>query len=256
MANRTEYMKYKCCNFHQLLQYAVQKNQVMLCRFILSHSECDTNFTLLHQLMKQSIEKGQYDCCKAISWFITKHFYRANEIVLGNIVDIWPGFKCICTKVSVTKKTICSPDVRIIVENETKNPALIENFHGVQIMQISYYGSEESSSIHDKIQAAEGVLHFPSKTCVDAKTAREIFDKHTKLTIVLSSPFKSVGFRQRDLEQWKIKEMKCLHLYCRVKGFIPVGEDHFPVHCNGLPTDVIEGSSQLCSNIKVGSQVG
>lgn len=51
-------------------------------------------------------------------------------------------------------------------------------------------------------------------------------------------------------------EKQCVHIFCRAKGLIPVGENHFPKSFCKLPTKVIQGSPEFMTKLRVGDMIG
>ena len=66
-----------------------------------------------------------------------------------------------------------------------------------------------------------------------------LFAKHSNLNVISASPVKS------QKEGNCIITCTCIVLYCKRKGLIPNGEDHFPACLEGVQTDVREGYFQL-----------
>lgn len=45
-------------------------------------------------------------------------------------------------------------------------------------------------------------------------------------------------------------------MFCRKKGIIPIGENHFSQFIDGVETDVLEGGPTLAANLHVGDAIG
>jgi hypothetical protein len=48
----------------------------------------------------------------------------------------------------------------------------------------------------------------------------------------------------------------CIQLYCKQKGILPLGENHFPDSIHGVPTDVIDGEACFIFNMRIGDKIG
>jgi hypothetical protein len=70
--------------------------------------------------------------------------------------------------------------------------------------------------------------------------ARELFQKHSNLTMISASQCKSIGYRKG---KHKILKETCINLFCIHKGYIPFREEHFPKQIGDFVVDVLEGCS-------------
>ncbi|XP_053373325.1 uncharacterized protein LOC128546561 [Mercenaria mercenaria] len=70
------------------------------------------------------------------------------------------------------------------------------------------------------------------------KHADNLMNSHSKLSVVLPSLKKSVGYKSRNQ---RIIDEPCITLYVPVKGLIPIEEDPFPKRIDDFQVDVIEG---------------
>lgn len=199
------------------------------------------------------------DTSKVIAWFITKKCFQSlKRPIQENIIDIWPGFLCNCQR---HKEVFCFDEnktkrVEIIIDINALSPDLPLNFWNIDItyMTNTIVNNAEHSQILEHLQSYSGKIHIPDKKSISGADAKQLFNEHSNLSLIHKSPFKSTGFRQ---QKQKVIAQSCYQLYCKRKGIIPIGENHFPITLNGLQTDVVEGSPNFISQqLKVGNQVG
>ncbi|CAG2225354.1 unnamed protein product [Mytilus edulis] len=91
---------------------------------------------------------------------------------------------------------------------------------------------------------------------VSSKFANQCFNSHSNLISIVPSFVRSKNF-QTDRHQLKIE--KCQTFTCKVKGFIPLGDQHFPhsvkaVDGSIVQTDIIEGNVNF-TNLMVGDHI-
>ncbi|XP_071140194.1 uncharacterized protein [Mytilus edulis] len=207
---------------------------------------------LLEGLASSMINQDK-DTSKVFAWFITKKFFLSlDKSIRENITDIWPSFICNCHK---RQKVFCSNKIAINIEMNTFRPDLPEIFWKININYIfdDRVNNKENNQIHEYLQNLSGKIHFPNNKSISSVDAKNLFMEHNNLSLVCKSPFKSRGFRQK---KHKVIEQPSIQLYCKRKGLIPVGENHFPRTLNGLQTDVLEGSPHFLLQLKIGNQVG
>lgn len=242
------------------LTVAIQQKNSLLFRHILAYWNLfKSDITFLKQLLELSI-KNQFACCaKAVAWKITRLFLK--EVSVPECCDIWPGFKCTCNNWNARHGEysieFCSPDVVIIVEvNAKANQCEPNSFYGIPIRYEKQIGnSQEGKLITEKITGLQS--EYPgwvSKgTGIESSKAKQYFAQHRKLSVISPSPIKSRGY---PFKQDFIKG-SCIQLYCRLKGYIPVGETHYPSEIDGITTDILQGYAEmLVEDIRIGSEVG
>ncbi|XP_063436533.1 uncharacterized protein LOC134717962 [Mytilus trossulus] len=242
----------------------IQNQDSNLCRFLLTivdkigNDKWKTCFHHLLAGLSISMRIKDKDTSKVIAWFITKKcFHSLKRPIQENIIDIWPGFLCTCQR---QKEVFC------IDENETKyveitininalSPDLPHNFWNIDITYITNttVNNAEHSQILEHLQSSSGKIHIPDKKSIGGADAKQLFNEHSNLSLIHKSPFKSTGYRK---QKQKVFAQSCFQLYCKRKGIIPIGENHFPITLHGLQTDVVEGSPNYLSNLKVGNQIG
>jgi hypothetical protein len=72
--------------------------------------------------------------------------------------------------------------------------------------------------------------------------------------MISASPYKSMGYSRG---RHKVVEKPCISLFCLHKGYIPYGEERFPVHLKDSNVDVLEGYSILGSgtSLEIGGYI-
>jgi hypothetical protein len=127
------------------------------------------------------------------------------------------------------------------------------------VMVMSYKGNiEMSDRIPNEILGCKlvlkSVLHVPNEASsvfksipvfkkaglptVTEDEAKELFRKHSNLTMISASPYKSIGYSKG---RHRIVEKLCISLLCIHKGYIPYGEEQFPKKIGEVEVDVQEG---------------
>jgi hypothetical protein len=79
---------------------------------------------------------------------------------------------------------------------------------------------------------------------------------------VTASWFRTDSNDTEHLSLRKLRKELCIALYVHIKGYIPVGEKHFPAEIGGFPVVVREGIFTLCrgskeyhENVKMGCEI-
>lgn len=88
----------------------------------------------------------------------------------------------------------------------------------------------------------------------------ELMKKHKYLMMISGSPMRSSGY---GTPSHKLTRQTCIVLHVLVKGYIPIREEPFKTHYNGVPVDVREGwfklftgrASDFHENVKHGCQI-
>ncbi|VDH91577.1 Hypothetical predicted protein [Mytilus galloprovincialis] len=238
---------------------AIEKKDSRLCRFLLTimtgmtTDQWDYCHHYLLEGLLSSMTNQDKDTSKVIAWFITKKLFRSfGKSVRKYITDIWPAFLCNCHR---KQHEFCSDKFAIYIEMNTLRPDLPETFWKIDVKYITDDRAKirQSSQIHEHLQNLSGNIHFPDHKSISGVDAKQLFNEHSNLSLICKSPLKSIGFLQK---KHKVIEQPSIQLYCKRKGLIPVGENHFPRAINGLQTDVLEGSPHFLSQLKIGNQVG
>ncbi|XP_062596794.1 uncharacterized protein LOC134258282 [Saccostrea cucullata] len=123
---------------------------------------------------------------------------------------------------------------------------------GVDLVLINYtQPSDEASTVLRSISAPRLSRNLP---VITENYARKLFKKHSNLTLISASPYKSSGYLKG---KHIIVEKHCISLLCLHKGYIPFGEREFPKQINGFEVDVQEGYCTLGSgrSIDVGGHI-
>ncbi|CAG2187896.1 unnamed protein product [Mytilus edulis] len=148
---------------------------------------------------------------------------------------MWPGFRCICNKKDVS--LICSDQFEIVIETRKTIKDIPNEFSGFKVRQLPY----EKQSKEAKIITSCLSKYWNSGVCCDnilipGKEAESLFDTHSNLSLICSSIIRSAGMTYNH----RIQPVKCIQLYCTVKGVIPIGERHFPSSVCEYQTDVLK----------------
>ncbi|XP_076109451.1 uncharacterized protein LOC143078477 [Mytilus galloprovincialis] len=239
---------------NQLFRYSIRNGSSLMCRLILSfityNVKAESYLIILIRMMFLALDKVEKDCARAISWFITRAFYLQYQSLLKELIDIWPSFCCPCSKRS--KSSACSTEVVIVVELDNDCPQLPKQFCQLQIISIKIDDilSSEAPAVYNELINLNG----SENVVVSSVVAKDLFTKHSKLTLICKSFKKLKGYKNGTLDY--ILNVPCVQLYCSAKGCIPIGEDHFPKDVCGLPTDILQGTPSLMANLKVGDKIG
>ncbi|XP_056007396.1 uncharacterized protein LOC125665437 isoform X2 [Ostrea edulis] len=94
--------------------------------------------------------------------------------------------------------------------------------------------SDEAAQVFKSIPVSKKT---PLPTVTESE-ARELFRKHSNLTMISASPYKSVGYSKG---KHRVVEKLCISLFCLHKGYIPYGEEQFPKKIRDVEVDVQEG---------------
>ncbi|XP_076095643.1 uncharacterized protein LOC143066709 [Mytilus galloprovincialis] len=234
----------------------------MLCRWLMSNFSFDQN--CLTQVLSKSYEIGYNDTVKALSWKITREFYKKYEQSLKkNIIDIYPAYQCQCHNLAQGQKCLLVSKKLIVIEcigeKRDVTPYTFWNF------KLSYFenSKKDKSSMKPQYEMEEILqkishLSEPSSYSIflpalDGYVASSLFKKHRKLSLICPSTIKSSGYGQKHT----ILACKCVQLFCHRKGIIPLGENHFPRNIVGIPTDILQGRGQFASTkLRVGDKIG
>jgi hypothetical protein len=100
--------------------------------------------------------------------------------------------------------------------------------------------SDEASSILKSVQHSKK-SQLPTVT---EDEARKLFSKHSNLTMISVSPYKSMGYR---IGPHRVVQKQCIRLFCLHKGYVPYGEEQLPKKIGDLEVDVLEGYCVLGS---------
>lgn len=246
----------------EVLHSAVINKMSMLCRWLMSNFSFDQN--CLTQALYKSYEIGYNDTIKALSWKITREFYKKYEQSLkNNIIDIYPAYQCQCHNLAQGQKCLLVSKKLIVIEcigeKTDVTPYTFWNF------KLSYFenSKKDESSMKPRYEMEEilqKIAHLsePSSYSIflptlDGHVASSLFKKHRKLSLICPSTIKSSGYGQKHT----ILACKCVQLFCHRKGIIPLGENHFPRNILGIPTDILQGRGQFASTkLRVGDKIG
>ena len=171
------------------------------------------------------------------------------------IVDVWAA-----TVYSKGNPT-CSDDIVFVVLTTDTESVNEENFSTYQRHISKVEETRQSKEITRK--EYENPLTSEEKEKVEKclrKNGKLLMDSHSNLTRVTASWFTE---DKSNTENSSIKRELCIALYVHIKGYIPLGEKHFPSEIAGFPVVVREGIFTLCrganeyhQNVKMGCAIG
>lgn len=88
---------------------------------------------------------------------------------------------------------------------------------------------------------------------IDGKIASTMFQQHRNLSLICPSFMKSTNYGFDH----KVSRTFCIQLFCKRKGCIPLGENHFPSIIKGQLTDVLQGHGYFASTpLRIGDKIG
>ncbi|XP_062596547.1 uncharacterized protein LOC134257998, partial [Saccostrea cucullata] len=111
-----------------------------------------------------------------------------------------------------------------------------EKAMGVSLVLYNYtQPSDEAKFVFSSSVASCSVINLP---VIAEKEAQQLLNKHSNLSLISASPFKSTGY---STGKHRVVKKPCISLLCLHKGHIPLGEREFPKQINGFDVDVQEG---------------
>ncbi|VDH89832.1 Hypothetical predicted protein [Mytilus galloprovincialis] len=251
-----------------IFNVCVQNAYSLCCRYIFKCNQWIYSIPSLIKVFKKSIglatktsvyieEAKHVDTAKAIAWHISRMFYLSQQ-TSGKIKNIYPAFKCVCKNKS-SVEFFCSDSLHIVVVVAKNIPSLPKKYKGIPIYQKVTNGmcteGERIQQKHDKLLREQSrsvcLLHG-----VSSKYAHQLFSDHSNLFSIVPSLIRSKSFK---IKRNRFNVEKCVTITCGLKGFIPIGERHFPDSLNAsdgtiVKTDVIEGNVNL-ANLLVGDHI-
>lgn len=248
----------------EILFVAVENKLIFVCRWLLSHYHY--NDECIGQVLSKSFEVGNNDIIKALAWKVTRLFYRKYQDNLDkSAMDIYPAYKCECHNVSTEKICMLTSKKIIAIEwNSNCLPNIPSTFLNFEITLFSY--DDVCNSIHEeegemkdilsKINEQFGLSSYSLQMQqIDGKVASTLFKQHRNLSLICPSILKSTNYGNRS--DHRVLQVQCIQLFCQRKGYIPLGETHFPANIQGIPTDVLQGHSYLASTtLRIGDKIG
>ena len=243
-------------NLRHVLVDASRQQLSILCRWLMANIH---NKGVINKEMESALDIAfknlDKDTAKAISWCITKTFYKTFKVNLSHCIDVYPGLRCQCLNKGQNTNALCSNDKLIIITSRTEVkglPAVYKGFK-IKIMDVHDKSTEKSES--------ETLSALLSQNCTDSyhikvnisnSTAKKLFDSHSNLALICPSILRSFSFARKH----EVKIELCIQLYCKLKGILPLGEIHFPDSIHGIPTDVINGEACFISTLRIGDKIG
>lgn len=186
---------------------------------------------------------------------LIQRFCRQYLSILSD-ANVWIGVSCQCDEAvqSQYENEPCRQSKLLIVievddlkKSEVHFP---KHFLGFETRFVDMHRSNNQ----DATQIAEEMVKRQPTISkkVLGSVAKSLFKKHSTLTMVCPSEIKSEGFITGTAN---LQAIYCIQLFCKQKGVIPIGEFHFPLKVNGIPIDVLEGTSQFSSAVHIGDTI-
>lgn len=253
-----------------IFRYTVYKGFGLCCRLIifqnghrLSNEHLQTCMSVciknVNAKTDKDLQNKYLDTAKAISHEVTRRFYL-NHKTVSELKRIYPAFRCRCREKN-GKIRFCSDELFIIVEVDNYISGLTQSLAGFHIKQ-----QYNCSTITDESTTMQNVEHrylvenqksVALDHGVSAEVAEMCFNNHSNILAIVPSLLRSVNFAHEANHSILLE--KCITFYCKNKGFVPIGETHFPPSIfssdgNLLKTDVMEGIFDLAM-LKVGDSI-
>ncbi|XP_061193695.1 uncharacterized protein LOC133201923 [Saccostrea echinata] len=216
---------------HRCLDYAIEKQNHILILELVRSNPFDFDFHFDKLLKNKEINSVVMDT------FLTTAKYR--------IIRECPRLRQNAMRLSFCFE--CSQENRLVIMMLYKGSiemkdGIPEKAMGVKLAFYNYIQpSDEASIVFNSFPASCSSGDLPVITENDA---RKLFKKHSNLTLISTSPYKSSGYSKG---KYIIVEKRYISLLCLHKGFIPFGEVEFPKQINGFDVDVQEGHCSLGS---------
>lgn len=190
---------------------------------------------------------------RAVSWCITKTFYQTFQVYLRNAYEVYPGLRCECHAKGNTTIPLCSKQKLIIILTEHQLAGLPQRYKGFKI-EVHDINGINSTSEGMKLanQLSKNDRSSLLKVNISKEKAESLFYRHTNLSLICASVHRSISFQKKHI----VKADIGIQFYCKRKGILPLGEQHFPDSIHGIPTDVIEGKAIMLSKLHVGDKIG
>ena len=243
-------------NLRHALVDASRQQFSILCRWLMAniHNRGVTNKEM-ERALDIAFKNLDKDTAKAISWCITKTFYKTFQVYLRHCFDVYPGLRCQCLNKGQNTNALCSNDKLIIITAGTEVKGLIAVYKGFKIKIMDVHGKSTEKSESETLSALLSQIYTDShhiKVNISNTTAKKLFDSHSNLALICPSVQRSFSFARKH----EVKNELCIQLYCKLKGILPLGEIHFPDSIHGIPTDVIDGEACFICKLRIGDKIG
>ncbi|XP_062615999.1 uncharacterized protein LOC134277689 [Saccostrea cucullata] len=137
-----------------------------------------------------------------------------------------------CYECKLESRLVMMMSYKGIIEMKDGIP---EKAMGVNLVLYNYtQPSDEAYTVFNSTEASSAI----KLPVIAEREARKLFIRHSNLTLISASPFKSTGYSKG---KHKVVRKPCISLLCLHKGYIPFGEKEFPKQINGFDVDVQEG---------------
>ncbi|XP_045161609.2 uncharacterized protein LOC123526501 isoform X2 [Mercenaria mercenaria] len=170
------------------------------------------------------------DVCKKICAFM-KSFSTA-------ITDVWPSRKAV--PLQENEKF----DIKFVVITEKLEQKSMEDlekhiqsyYDVLPLRDCDHFSSEEEDVMNYKGKVLTDEDRDKIRACI-SKNANILLQKHTYLSVISGSQFRSVGYGRGSHE---ILDTPCIVLNVHYKGYIPIDEEPFSSEYDGVKVDVRE----------------
>ena len=136
------------------------------------------------------------------------------------------------------------PTVVVIIRDKLRPSGPLEKrIEDETEISIFNYGQRRTKNETEMLDSGPGIQEDTDEKNEDMKDIDEVINKHCK----------SLYFKHSNLESIISSKVKttsngaiinhtaCIVFLCKMKGYIPLGEDEFPREIEGIPTDVRDG---------------
>lgn len=241
----------------------IENNNDIECESFLASKSLTIMWPLIPVGLAKAVASGYTKIVKIIHSYIRSNstkiieaFNKKYEAILKD-TKVWMGTKCSCCNKDTKEyenKLCGSSELILIVETNDQSNSINseENFLDFSIKVILVASS--SFRINESKAVAKAIIPESHQKLdrVPKSIAKRLFKKHSNLTMVCPSAYKSIGFGSK---KQAIIEINCISLFCRIKGIIPIGEYHFPLKIGDVQTDVLEGISHFTSALHIGDKI-
>lgn len=230
-------------------------------QYLLKSNQLSLILPLLAPSLAKSVDSGNHTLVNIIRSYIANHSSQILAEFRDRYKDtlkdatVWMGTECSCDKGDTRKyeAEMCEqPKPLFIVEDDDEliTEKFDEKFYGFLIKAVTVNTSRKNESKKVAQRIIPESQHQLDR--VPTSVAKRLFKNHSNLTMVCPSAYKSKGF---GTDKFVIDKIDCINLFCRRKGIVPIGEQHFPLKINDMQTNVLEGTSYLTSAVHIGDKI-
>lgn len=208
--------------------------------------DSEETFIYLAEVLQFAMETRHETISVAIAWHLTWIYFTKKQSAFPSLIDIWPAFRCTCTNESEYQNDICSSKVVIVVQLDTDIVQPSAMFFSIEVIYFI-------NLIEENTPLANRTIPYPDDMPIPNPSAEMLFDNHRNITLICKSSLLTSPYGPSNT---KFEKTTCVKLYCKAKGFIPIGEKHFPKMFCCMPTKIVQGTPTLMTGIQIGSKIG